>query len=118
MDAKRRILENHSVAIRDGSIVEIGETTALEERHSGAEVLDASGRIVMPGIVCSHSHLYGMLLRGASLNITPPSDFTQILQRVWWPVDEAMSFEDAYASALVACVEFAKSGVTLFALTL
>lgn len=115
MDAKRRILENHSVAIRDGRIVEIGETTALEERHSGAEVLDASGRIVMPGIVCSHSHLYGMLLRGASLNITPPSDFTQILQRVWWPVDESMSFEDAYASALVACVEFAKSGVTLFA---
>ena len=66
----------------------------------------------MPGIVSSHSHLYGMLLRGASLKITPPSDFTQILQRVWWSVDEAMNFEDAYASRLVASVEFAKSGVT------
>lgn len=54
-------------------------------------------------------------MRGASLKIAPPSDFTQILQRVWWPVDEAMTFEDAYASALVASVEFAKSGVTTFA---
>lgn len=115
MDARRRILEDHTIAIEQGKVVEIGKTPDLQKKHSTAEILDASGRIIMPGIVCSHSHLYGMLLRGASLKITPPSDFTQILQRVWWPVDEAMNFEDAYASALVASVEFAKSGVTTFA---
>jgi len=115
MDSQRRILEGQSVAIEDGRIAEIGSTAELEKRHSRAEVLDASGRIIMPGIVCGHTHMYGMLLRGASLKITPPSDFTQILQRVWWPVDEALTLEDAYASALVACVEFAKSGVTTFA---
>ncbi len=103
------------MAVEQGRVVEIGKTSDLKREHNGAEVLDASGGIVMPGLVCSHSHLYGMLLRGASLAITPPSDFTQILQRVWWPVDEAMSFEDAYASALVASLEFAKSGVTTFA---
>lgn len=115
MDEKRRILEGHSVAVENGRIIEVGKTGDLERKHQAAKVLDASGRIVMPGIICSHSHLYGMLLRGASLRIAPPSDFTQILQRVWWPVDEALTFEDAYASALVACVEFAKSGVTTFA---
>jgi len=115
MDSHRRILEDHAVAIEQGKVVEIGKTIDLQKKHGTAEVLDASGRIVMPGIVCSHSHLYGMLLRGAALKITPPSDFTQILQRVWWPVDEAMNFEDAYAGALVASVEFAKSGVTTFA---
>ena len=115
MDGKRRILEDHAVAVEAGRITEVDRTANLEKKHSRAEVIDASGRIVMPGIICSHSHLYGMLLRGASLNIEPPSDFTQILQRVWWPMDEAMNFEDAYASALVACLEFAKSGVTTFA---
>ena len=115
MDDGDRILENHAVAVEGGKIVEIGRTADLEKKHSHTETIDASGRILMPGIICSHSHLYGMLLRGASLNIEPPSDFTQILQRVWWPVDEAMDFEDAYASALVACLEFAKSGVTTFA---
>ena len=115
MDGKRRILEGHAVAVDAGRVIEVDRTASLEKKHGGAEVIDASGRIVMPGIVCSHSHLYGMLLRGASLNIEPPSDFTQILQRVWWPVDEAMNFEDAYASALIACLEFAKSGVTTFA---
>ena len=115
MDRERRILENHAVAVEEGRILEVGRSADLEKKHTRAEVLDASGRIVMPGIICSHSHLYGMLLRGASLSIEAPSDFTQILQRVWWPMDEAMNSEDAYASALVACLEFAKSGVTTFA---
>jgi 5-methylthioadenosine/S-adenosylhomocysteine deaminase len=115
MDSQRRILEDHAVAIEQGRVAEIGRTADLEKRHGNAEVLDATGHIVMPGIVCSHSHLYGVLLRGAPLRITPPSDFTQVLQRVWWPTDEAMNFEDAYASALVASLEFAKSGVTTFA---
>ena len=115
MDSSRRILERHSLAIDDGRVVEIGKTEDLQKRHSNVESLDATGQIVMPGLVCSHSHLYGMLLRGASLSITPPSDLTQILQRIWWPLDEAMNFEDAYASALVATMEFAKSGVTMFA---
>jgi len=115
MDGKRRILEDHAVAVEGDKIIEVDRTANLEKKHGRVEVVDASGCVVMPGIVCSHSHLYGMLLRGASLNIEPPSDFTQILQRVWWPLDEAMNFEDAYASALVACLEFAKSGVTTFA---
>ena len=115
MDSDRRILEGYSLAIDEGRIVEIGRTDDLQRRHSNVELVDATGQIVMPGLVCSHTHLYGMLLRGASLSVKPPSDFTQILQRIWWPVDEAMNYEDAYASALIASVEFAKSGVTLFA---
>jgi cytosine/adenosine deaminase-related metal-dependent hydrolase len=69
----------------------------------------------MPGLICSHTHLYGILLRGATLNIAPQSDFTQILQRVWWPVDESLTFDDAYVSALVASLEFLKTGTTTFA---
>ena len=115
MDNQRRILEGNSVAVIDGRIADVGRTTDLEMKYGNTEIIDASSCIVMPGIVCAHSHLSGMLLRGAPLKITPPSDFTQILQRIWWPMDEAMTYEDAYASALVACVEFAKSGVTTFA---
>jgi putative selenium metabolism protein SsnA len=115
MDSERRILENSSIIVESGRIAEIGRTSDLEKKQGFTEVLDAAGCILMPGIICGHSHLYGMLLRGASLKIAPPTDFAQILQRIWWPMDEAMNFEDAYASALIASVEFAKSGVTTFA---
>jgi len=115
MDPNRRVLERHSVAIDQGRITEIGKAEEIQKRHSDVESVDATGQIIMPGFVCSHTHLYDVLVRAASFDFVPPSDFTQLLQRTAWPVDETLNFEDAYASALVASVEFAKSGVTMFA---
>lgn len=113
MDKERRIIAEGSVAVEEGRIVSVKRGWA--GRSKPEEVIDARGKIVMPGLICSHTHLYGMLLRGAPLKIEPPSDFAQILQRVWWPMDEAMTKEDAHASALMACLEFIKTGTTLFA---
>jgi len=113
MDKDRRIIADGSVAVDEGRIVSVKR--GLAGKGKPEEVIDARGKIVMPGLVCSHTHLYGMLLRGAPLKIDPPSDFSQILQRVWWPMDEAMTKEDAYASALISCLEFIKTGTTLFA---
>jgi 5-methylthioadenosine/S-adenosylhomocysteine deaminase len=115
MDPRHRILSDHSIIIDDGKLKAIGRTDEITKHSKADEIVDASGSIVMPGLICSHTHLYGILLRGAKLNITPPSDFTTILQRVWWPVDESLSVDDAYASALVACLEFLKTGTTTFA---
>ncbi|MDO8123929.1 MAG: amidohydrolase family protein, partial [Candidatus Hermodarchaeota archaeon] len=62
-----------------------------------------------------HTHLYGIMLRGAPMDIKPTTDFLQILDRIWWKVDSAFVNEDAYASALASCYEFVKSGTTCFA---
>lgn len=48
MDGQRRILENHSIIIENGRIAEIGKTTDLEKKQKFADILDASGFIVMP----------------------------------------------------------------------
>ena len=113
MDKDRRIIPDGSLAIENGRVVEIGRSIKLKEKPE--ETIDAKGKIIMPGLICSHTHLYGMLLRGAPLKIEPPTDFSQILQRVWWPMDEAMTREDAYASALISCLEFIRTGTTFFA---
>ncbi|MEM4723872.1 MAG: amidohydrolase family protein, partial [Candidatus Hadarchaeum sp.] len=102
-----------SIAIDEGRIVSVKKGSTAKSKPE--EVIDARGKIIMPGLICSHTHLYGMLLRAAPLKIEPPTDFSQILQRVWWPMDEAMTKEDAYASALISCLEFIKTGTTLFA---
>jgi 5-methylthioadenosine/S-adenosylhomocysteine deaminase len=115
IDQYRRILSDHSIVIEDGRFRAIGKSSDIIRSWKTDEAIDASGGIVMPGLICSHTHLYGMLLRGAKLDTVPPSDFTQILQRIWWPVDENLTFEDAYASALVGCLEFLKTGTTTFA---
>jgi len=115
MDSDRRILSDCSIVVDEGKIRAVGKTKDIIRDWKHDETVDASGGIVMPGLICSHTHLYGMLLRGASLSVPPPTDFTQILQRVWWPVDESLTLDDAYESALVGCLEFLKTGTTTFA---
>ena len=115
MDRRRRVIEDAGVAVVDGRIEAVGPVDDVARGFGADEVVDASGCIVMPGLICSHTHLYGIALRGSALNVKPPSDFLQILQRVWWPVDEALTNDDAYATALAAGAESLMNGTTCFA---
>jgi putative selenium metabolism protein SsnA len=114
MDGERRVIEGGAIAIDEDKIVKVGREEVISS-FSADEALDAQGGIITPGFICSHTHLYGILLRGANIDLPPPTDFTQNLQRIWWPMDQAMNYEDAYASALVASLEFLKTGTTTFA---
>ncbi len=111
MDPKRRILKDSDILIDGSNITNIGP----DIKESADHVIDGSGRMVLPGFICGHTHLYGIMLRGAPLDIKPTTDFLQILDRIWWKVDSAFVNEDAYASALASCYEFIRSGTTCFA---
>jgi 5-methylthioadenosine/S-adenosylhomocysteine deaminase len=111
-DEKGTIYEKGHVSVSDGIITGIGPSNPSSNAD---RVIDATGCVIMPGLITAHTHLYGILLRGASLNIEPPTDFAQVLQRVWWPVDEALTVEDAYASALSASADMLRNGSTLYA---
>ena len=115
MDEKRRVIHDSAVAIEDGRIVSVGSTDTIPAGFRADEVLEAKGCIVMPGLICSHTHLYGIALRGSALGVKPPTDFLQILQRIWWPVDECLTNADAYATALAASVESLMNGTTCYA---
>ena len=111
-DEKGTIIPNGFVRIKGEKIAEIGLGTPIDLSE---QTIDASGCVIIPGLITAHTHLYGILLRGANLNIEPPNDFAQILQRVWWPVDEALTLEDAKASALSASADMLRNGSTFFA---
>jgi cytosine/adenosine deaminase-related metal-dependent hydrolase len=115
MDEGRRVIRDSAVAVEDGKIIAVGPSGSVPVGFSADEVIDAKGCLVMPGLICSHTHLYGIALRGSALGINPPSDFLQILQRIWWPVDEHLTNADAYATALAAGAESLMNGTTCFA---
>ena len=106
-DSANRVLDSGSVEIRpDGSI---GAVKSGGRR--GAEVIDAGGRLLMPALINCHSHLYSSLARGMALTGRPPAEFGEILRRLWWRLDRALTLEDVYLSALVGLVDSAKCGV-------
>jgi 5-methylthioadenosine/S-adenosylhomocysteine deaminase len=64
MNDRREILERGSVAVDGDRITAIGSRRQLEEQYPGAEVIYCSDRIVMPGMVNTHTHMFQTLLKG------------------------------------------------------
>src|SRR4051794_2062195 len=86
-----------AVEIAGESIKAVGEVAAPE----GAEVIHCRGRLVMPGNVCGHTHLYSALARGMPPPPRVPRNFVEILQLIWWRLDRALDSDSIRASALV-----------------
>jgi putative selenium metabolism protein SsnA len=78
----------------------------------GAERIDVSGCVVVPGHVCAHHHLYSHLARGMPGPAPAPTSFLEILERVWWRLDRALDHETIHLSALAGAVEAVLAGTT------
>lgn len=115
MNSERRVLDRGYVAIRGNLIVDVGVGDGLD-KYAPEEVIDGRKSVVIPGLQCAHTHFYGLLLTGSPwfAKIEPPTDFQQNLQRIWWALDVLLGYEEAYASALIGSILFARSGVTNF----
>jgi putative selenium metabolism protein SsnA len=111
-DHRLPLVDNGCVAIRDGLIAAIGTTAALRESYPAAQFLDARGRLIMPGLINTHMHLYSTFARGMALKDDAPGNFVEILERLWWRLDKVLTLEDVYLSALVAMIDCIKNGTT------
>ncbi len=50
------IIKNAGIAIKDGRIIEIADSKLIEDKYSWETMIDASGKIITPGFVDSHTH--------------------------------------------------------------
>jgi putative selenium metabolism protein SsnA len=107
-----QILENQAIRISGGLIQEIGPQAQLESLWPETSRLDARGQFVMPGNICAHTHFYGAFARGLAIPGPAPKDFPEILQKLWWPLDKALTGEDVHASAQVMLVDAVRHGTT------
>jgi putative selenium metabolism protein SsnA len=107
-----RILENHAIYIENDLIKEIGPQAEMVISHPDTKQLDARGQYVIPGNICAHTHYYGAFARGMAIPGAAPGDFPEILGKLWWPLDKALTEEDIRYSALVCLVDALKHGTT------
>ena len=61
MDAAHRVLRDADVLVVDGVIVDVGPALAAPE---SALEIDATGGIVMPGMIDTHRHMWQTAMRG------------------------------------------------------
>ncbi len=110
--ANNRIIDDGAIRIQGDSISDVSTTSDLRARYPGEQELDAGGKLVMPGLICAHTHFYGLFSRGMSLRQEAPADFAQILERLWWRLDKGLSFDDIRYSTLVCLIDAIRNGTT------
>jgi putative selenium metabolism protein SsnA len=107
-----RILTGYAVLIQGGKITGLGPTEEMKRAHPEAEELDAGGQYLMPGLICAHTHFYGAFARGMAIPGAAADSFPQILAKLWWPLDKALSMPDVNYSAQVCLIDAIKHGTT------
>jgi putative selenium metabolism protein SsnA len=104
------VQENVDVVVNNDSIVAVGKNAASQ--YAGAKVIDASGKTIIPGMVCSHHHYYSGLSRGMLVQAGAQEDFIQILKEWWWRLDRALDEEALYYSSLICSIDAIAAGTT------
>jgi putative selenium metabolism protein SsnA len=107
-----QLLSDGAVLIQEGQIAAVDSTAELTTRYPAATWWDAGGQLLMPAALCAHTHFYGAFARGMAVPGEPASNFLQILERLWWRLDKALTLEDVRYSALVCLVDAVRHGTT------
>jgi putative selenium metabolism protein SsnA len=106
------LVEQVALRVENGLIVARGEAAVPQE---GDEVIDLAGRIVMPGLVCAHHHLYAILGRGMpkppEVN-GEPTQFADIISQGMWRLDSALDLDAVQWAATASGIEALGMGTT------
>jgi len=100
---KREVLKG-DVLIEDGRITSVGHAKARPD-----EVVDASGCVVMPGLINCHTHVAMSLMR----SIADDVKLDKFLDKTF-AIDAKRTPEDVAVGATLGCLEMARSGTTTF----
>ena len=111
-DEQNRLLPDGAVRISGPVIDAVGESADLLARFPDDQRWDVEGLLLMPGLICAHTHFYGAFARGLYIPGPPAKDFPEILERLWWRLDKALDLEGVRRSAEVCLVDAIRNGTT------
>lgn len=111
-DTERPYLENGGLIVEGNLIKEIGIFADLQKKYPDAEIIDAKNQVIMPAFINVHNHIYSALARGLSIKNHNPKNFLEILEGLWWNLDNHLTLENDKASAKVTYLNCIENGVT------
>ena len=108
------IFENDDVIIKDidlkienGKIVKIDKNIKQEENE---KVIDATGKVVMPGMINTHCHSPMSIFRGTFEGV---SLYTWLNEKIW-PIEAKLTEEQIYDATMLSIIEMVSTGTTCF----
>jgi len=110
LDARRRVIRDGAVLIEGSRITDVGKTDDLRRMYAPEHTIDASRKLVIPGLVDCHVHLAQALIRGCADDVS----LLDWLGKYVWPLQGNYDADDGKVSARLCMLEMIKSGTTSF----
>lgn len=111
MDAARRVIDDGAVAVRASRIVAIGPRSEIVSRFTARRVVNARGKVIIPGLVNGHTHIPMTFFRG----IADDLDLNEWLTKYIFPA-EAKNVTEAFvrAGTRLGLAEMIRGGTTTY----
>src|SRR5438067_4497309 len=111
MDGSRRVIENGGIAIKDGHIVAVATAAEMDLNYSARQVIEAQGKVVIPGLINGHTHVPMTLFRG----IADDLDLQEWLTKYIFPAEAKNVTEDfVRVGTRLGLAEMIRSGTTTY----
>jgi 5-methylthioadenosine/S-adenosylhomocysteine deaminase len=112
VDGSRRVLNPGAVAIDGANIVAVDTPAAIASRYKAAQTIDATGKVVMPGLINTHTHAAMVMYRGLGNDL----NLMDWLQKYIFPAEaKTVSPDFVRIGTQLALLEMIQSGTTTFA---
>lgn len=109
LNKRREVLKNCDLAIKSNLIFNIGPNNVLEKKYPEAKkTINATGKIIFPGLINTHNHLFQTLLKGLGDDLVLHDWIAQMIS----PSASCLTPEDVYNASLLGCIEGIHSGTT------
>src|SRR5437879_9181830 len=102
---EREILRNSSISIDDGGTI---RDMGITQGSGKDEVIDCRGKVLIPGLINTHTHLSMTLFRGYADDL----ELQQWLEKKIWPLEKRLTGEMCYFGALLGAMEMTRNGTT------
>jgi 5-methylthioadenosine/S-adenosylhomocysteine deaminase len=111
MDGSRRVLDDGAVAVKGGRVVAVDDTADIDRRYAAREVINAAGKVVIPGLINGHTHVPMTLFRG----IADDLDLQEWLTKYIFPAEAKNVTEDfVRVGTRLGLAEMLRSGTTTY----
>jgi len=106
------IPKNNSIQVEKRDIfIEYGILKFERTCKKTDKIIDAGNRVIFPGLVNAHHHIYSCLSKGIPAK-TPFKDFLGTLENLWWKLDRALDKESVQLSTVLTLQNCIRNGVT------
>ncbi len=106
-------IRNGALYVGRGTVLEFGTEKEMMNKYESEPVkINARGRLVMPGFIDFHNHLYSGFFPNVPLKLKGDAAYNEYMDGYWWPLAGKLSSDGIYYSAVKGIVNSIKSGVT------